>query len=40
MHKRQLTVFGFMLFTYALATFVSVAFLFDPMSMGLPGFTN
>ena len=36
MHKRQLTVFGFMLLTYALATFVSVAFFFDQISMGLP----
>ena len=36
MHKKQFIVFGMLLLTYALATFVSVAFLFDQMSMGLP----
>jgi membrane protease YdiL (CAAX protease family) len=36
MNKRQLTVFGIMLLTYALSTFVSIAFLYDQMSMGLP----
>ena len=36
MHKQQLTIFGILLLTYALATFVSIAFLFEQMSMGLP----
>ena len=36
MHKRQLTLFGILLSTYALTTFISVAFLFDQITMGLP----
>lgn len=36
MNKKQLTVFGILVLTYAVSTFVSVAFLFDQMTMGLP----
>jgi membrane protease YdiL (CAAX protease family) len=36
MYQKQLTVFGILLLTYAVSTFVSVAFLYDQMSMGLP----